>query len=305
METVVVVGAEDEPGYSVALALLQDGSFQVRAALRDLHSPQAHGLREAGAQTVTVHYNSLEGLQEAFVGAHTCFAATTTDFTDEDPLQSEIHQGYLIADACKQHRIKHIVFQGAHHVHRRYGFPARHMDAKACVNDYMNEIHLPKTELILPFVFESFLTTFKPKRAGPNLYKIEIPVGETAMDSISVKQVGPIVAVLLKNSCTWIGKSCLLSADKLTLDQYSAILTSHLQPRRFMDSRISLTTFVKNYKGAGGQDFGNMFEFWKKGAQKMNVALTLTLCPGTQTFTQWVSTNKDLLISALEKDPVQ
>ncbi|XP_015210564.1 nmrA-like family domain-containing protein 1 [Lepisosteus oculatus] len=304
METVVVLGADKDLGQSVVHALLQDGSFAVRAAVQDTGSPLAQQLQQAGSQIVAVNFKSASGLQEALRGAQKCFASTTTDFTDMDALKNEIHQGYLIADACKQHGLKHVVFQGGHHVHRRYGFPARHMDAKACVNDYMNEISLPKTELILPFLYESFLTTFKPKPAGPNFYKLDIPAGETPLDAISVKHVGLIASVLLKNSHKWIGKSCPLSAERLTVDQYATTLNEHLQPRQFKDSRISVRMFVENYNGAGGEDLGNMFEFWKKGAQKTNVALTHTLCPETQRFSQWVSENKDLIINRLEQHPL-
>ncbi|XP_041133369.1 nmrA-like family domain-containing protein 1 [Polyodon spathula] len=302
MDTVTVFGADAEEGHSVAVALLQDGTFKVRAVVQELGSPLAQRLQVSGAETVSVEFNNSTSIQEALKGAVKCFAVTSTDFTAADPLQCEIQQGYKMADACKQHNINHLVFRGSHHVHRRYGLPARHMDAKACINDYMNEIGLPKTELIAPFYYEHLLTSFKPAQTGIDCYKIAIPMGETAMDSISIKQVGPIVTAILKHSHNWIRKSCLLSADKMRIDEYAAILTKHLHPKQFKDSRISVKTFVADYKGPGGQDFGNMFEFWKKGAQKMNGAITSSLCPEIQSFSEWVSENREFIISTLEKE---
>ncbi|XP_036375873.1 nmrA-like family domain-containing protein 1, partial [Megalops cyprinoides] len=181
--------------------------------------------------------DSATGLQGALSGAHKCFFTTRTDFTDPDPLQREISQGYLIADACKQNGINHVVFEGSHHVHRRFGFPVRSMDAKACINDYMGEIGIPKTQLLIPFLYESFLTTFRPKPAGLNLYKIDIPMGETAMDSMSLRDLGPIVTAVLKNAHKWMGKSCALSANRLTIQEYADTLTQCLPPRVFQDSR--------------------------------------------------------------------
>ncbi|KAG5850598.1 hypothetical protein ANANG_G00084150 [Anguilla anguilla] len=301
MERVVVLGAEEEPGCGVALALLQDGGFHVCVAVSDPGSPQAQKLGCAGAQVLPFHLNSTTGLQGALSGAQKCFFATKTDFTKVDPLQSEISQGYLIADACKQHGISHVVFEGGQHVQRRFGFPMRSMDAKACIGDYMAEIGLRKTQVLIPFLYESFLTTFSPKPAGPNLYKIDIPMGETPMDSISLSDVGPVVTAILKNSHRWAGKSCLLSADRLPVQEYAETLTKHLAPRVFQDSRISQKMFVESYKGEAGQDIGNMFEFWRKDPQRRNAAEMFELLSGTKKFSQWVSANRDSIINALEK----
>ncbi|KAJ8376156.1 hypothetical protein SKAU_G00067360 [Synaphobranchus kaupii] len=301
MEQVVVLGAEEEPGYGAALALLRDGGFHVCAAATDPGSPQAQNLGCAGAQVLPFHLNSTTGLQGALSGAHKCFFATRTDFTKPDPLQSEISQGYLIADACKQHGIGHVVFEGGQHVQRHFGFPMRSMDAKACISDYMDEIGLRKTQILIPFLYESFLTTFSPKPAGPNLYKIDIPMGDTPMDSISLSDVGPVVTAILKNSHKWAGKSCHLSANRLPVSEYAETLTNYLAPRVFQDSRISLKKFVESYKGEAGQDIGNMFEFWRKDSRRRNAAEMFELFSDAKKFSHWVSTSQDSIITALEK----
>ncbi|KAI1891488.1 hypothetical protein AGOR_G00144330 [Albula goreensis] len=301
MERVVVLGVEEDPGYGVALALLQDGGFHVCVAALDPGSPRAQELGCAGAQVLPYHLNSTTGLQEALSGACKCFFATKIDFTDLDPLKSEISKGYLIADACREHGITHVVFQGAQHVQRRFGFPVSFMDAKACIHDYMTEIGLRKTQLLIPFPFEDFLTTFLPKPAGPNLYEIHIPMGETPMDGISLRNVGPMVVSIMKNSHKWMGKSCLLSADRLTIQEYAETLSKHLAPRIIRDSRISLKMFVESYRGKGGQDIGNMFEFWRKDTQKRNIAEMYSLSSDIQTFSHWASANSETFITALKK----
>ncbi|XP_007893877.1 nmrA-like family domain-containing protein 1 [Callorhinchus milii] len=299
-EMVTVFGADGSEGNEVASALLQDGNFKLRAAVSELASPAAQHLQASGAQTVVVDYNQTSTIDSALRDAHKCFVVTDMDFNSTDPLWTEIQQGYRIADLCKKHKIKQVVFSGAHHVHRKYSLPARHMDAKACINDYMNEIALPKTEIIVPFYFENFLTTFKPTPSGKDTYKIAIPMGETAMDGISVKQIGPIVTALFKAPERWTGKSCFLSADRLEIKEYGQILSEYLDPKRIKDSRISVRNFVETFDGAGAQDLGNMFEFWKRGGQKMNRTLSLELHPELQSFRQWVSANTDLLREALD-----
>ncbi|XP_028666417.1 nmrA-like family domain-containing protein 1 [Erpetoichthys calabaricus] len=299
MEIVTVFGADGPEGHSVALMLLQMGTFKVRPLVTDPNSDLAQKLQAMGTEIVTVDLDSPSSIQEALKGASRCYARTITDFSARDPLQKEIQYGYRIANACKENNIKHVVFHGSHHVHRRFGLPARHMDAKACINDYMNELGLPKTEIITPYYYENLLTAIQP--TGSNCYKIAIPMGETAMDSMSVKQVGSIVASLFQNSQTWIGKSCPVSTERLTIEEYACILTQFLYPKQFKDARISVKTFVDSSTIPGSQDLGNMFQFWKKGSQKMNIAMTATLCPEIKTFNQWVAENKESIISSLEK----
>nr|XP_033771329.1 nmrA-like family domain-containing protein 1 [Geotrypetes seraphini]XP_033771331.1 nmrA-like family domain-containing protein 1 [Geotrypetes seraphini]XP_033771332.1 nmrA-like family domain-containing protein 1 [Geotrypetes seraphini]XP_033771333.1 nmrA-like family domain-containing protein 1 [Geotrypetes seraphini] len=297
-ETVVVTEADSREGRSVATALLQDGGFKVTAALRDLSGQDAVQLQKAGADTIP--QRSLSSLETALSVAQKCVVITTTDFQDPDPLKSEIWHGYRLADACKKQKVGHVIFLGQHHVHRKYGFPARHMDAKASINDYMTEIALPKTEIIAPFYFENFLGTFKPIAAGHDVYKLALPMGDTALDGISLAQIGPVVASVLRNPRRWIGKSCILSADRMHIHEYAATLSQLLHPKQFQDARVSVRSFVESYRGPGAQDLGNMFEFWKKGSQRMNRAVTSELCPGLQTFHMWASENKDQLRRALE-----
>ncbi|XP_029474704.1 nmrA-like family domain-containing protein 1 [Rhinatrema bivittatum] len=300
LTTVVVTGADSEEGRSVATALLHDGGFKVTAALRDLAGPAVIQLQTAGADTILQDPRNLSCVETALSVAQKCVVITTTDFHDPDPLKSEIRQGYQLADACRKQNVKQVIFLGQHHVHRKYGFPARHMDAKASINDYMAEIALPKTEIIPPFYFENFLSTFKPIASGHDFYKLALPMGDTAMDGISLAQIGPIVATVLRNPQRWTGKSCCLSADRLHVRDYAATLSQLLHPKQFQDARISLRSFLELYRGPGAQDLGNMFEFWKKGSQRMSGAMTSELCPGLQTFHMWVSENKERLRRALE-----
>ncbi|XP_030063267.1 nmrA-like family domain-containing protein 1 [Microcaecilia unicolor] len=299
-ETVVVTEADSREGRSVATALLQDGGFKLTAALKDLSGPDAVQLQTAGADTILQDPRNLSSLEAALSVAQKCVVITTTDFQDPDPLKREIWQGYWLADSCKKQNVGHVIFLGQHHVHRKYGFPARHMDAKASINDYMTEIKLPKTEIISPFYFENFLYTFKPIAAGHDVYKLALPMGDTALDGISLAQIGSIVASVLKNPHCWIGKSCSLSADRLLLHEYAATLSQLLHPKQFQDARVSVRSFVGSYRGPGARDLGNMFEFWKKGSQRMNRAMTAELCPELQTFHMWVSENKEQLRRALE-----
>lgn len=297
--TVAVVSADSREGQSVASALVQDGGFKVRAAFRDLSSPEAIKLSASGVDTVKFDPEDAPSVDGALRGMSCSVIITTTDFQESDPLKSEIRRGYSLADGCKRQGVQHVVFLAQHHVHRKYGLPARHMDAKASINDYMNEISLPKTEVILPYYFEDLVAALKPSAGGHNTYKLALPMGDTAMDGISLVQVGPAIAAILKNPRRWIGKSCSLSADRLRIKEYAVSLSRLLHPAQFQDDRISVRAFVESHGGSAAQDLGNMFEFWKKGSQQMSRTLTSELCPEVQTFHTWVFQNKDHIRHAL------
>ncbi|XP_069792412.1 nmrA-like family domain-containing protein 1 [Narcine bancroftii] len=303
-ETVSVFGADRQQGNAVATALLEDGGFTVRAVVQKLTFPSAQLLQAGGAHIMLADIDDPASTDCALSGADKCVAITHTNLNTRDPLQDEILQGYRIAEACKKFNIKHVVLEesrdgvvAAHHVHRKYSLQARHLNAKACINDYMNELDLPKTEMIVPFYFENFLTKFKPRPAGNNTFLSAIPMGEVAMDGMSIKQIGRIMTALLKNPERWIKKSCFLSAGRLTIQEYPQILTHHLHPKQFKDSQISVQEFVKSFGGPGAEDLGNMFEFCKRGGQKMNISMSFKLYPELQTFQQWVSANTTSLDS--------
>ncbi|XP_069088140.1 nmrA-like family domain-containing protein 1 [Pleurodeles waltl] len=297
--TVAVIGAGNREGQSIASALVQDGGFKVRAAFQDLASPEALTLSASGVETVQYDPEDACSVDAALRGMNCSVIITTTNFQESDPLKSEIRRGYSLAEGCKRQGVRHVVFLAQHHVHRKYGLPARHMDAKASINDYMNEISLPKTEVILPYYFEDLVAAPKPSPSGHCTYKLALPMGDTAMDGISLVQVGPVIASILKNPHRWIGKSCSLSADRLTIKEYAVRLSRVLHPTQFQDDRISVRAFVESHGGPDAPDLGNMFEFWKKGSQQMSRTLTSELCPEVQTFHTWVSHNKDHIRHAL------
>ncbi|XP_069497495.1 nmrA-like family domain-containing protein 1 [Ambystoma mexicanum] len=290
---VVVIGADSREGQSVVAALVQDPRLKVRAAFDDMSNPQATTLSTSGVDIVQFDPQDGSSVDAALKGMCSSIIITTTNFQDADPLKGEIRRGYSLADGCKRQGVRHVVFLGQHHVHRQYGLPSRHMDAKASINDYMNEIALPKTEVILPYFFEDILLAVKPSTVGHNAYKLALPMGDTGLDGISLTQVGPVVASIIHNPRRWIGKSCSISADRLTIHEYAVTLSRLLHPAQFKDDRISVRAFVETHRGPESQDLGNMFEFWKKGSQQMSKTITAELCNDVKCFHTWVSENKD------------
>ncbi|CAJ0937832.1 unnamed protein product, partial [Ranitomeya imitator] len=73
---VVVFGATGAQGGSVAAALLDDGTFEVRAVTRDTSKPAAVKLKEAGAEVVSADLDDEKSLEAALSGAYGAFVVT-------------------------------------------------------------------------------------------------------------------------------------------------------------------------------------------------------------------------------------
>ena len=68
----------------------------------------------------------------------------------------EIEQGKAVADVCKKAGVKHVVFSSVDGAKEKIGILCPHMDSKAVVDKYLDEIGVPKTSVRYPFYFENF-----------------------------------------------------------------------------------------------------------------------------------------------------
>jgi uncharacterized protein YbjT (DUF2867 family) len=73
---VLVWGATGRQGHSVAIALLRDGGFRVRAATRKPDSDRAAALKVLGADVVRADQASEAEVADASKGAYAVFALT-------------------------------------------------------------------------------------------------------------------------------------------------------------------------------------------------------------------------------------
>ncbi|XP_038046313.1 nmrA-like family domain-containing protein 1 isoform X2 [Patiria miniata] len=236
---IAVFGATGTLGNSVARALLQDSyNFQVRAVTRDPNKPEAIALADKGAVVIKADMNDRESLVPALKGAHGCFVATNLPLSDPMCQQLEYQQGECVADVCMAMKVSHVVLNAQNHVSKVIGVKARHYDAKACINDYMNERELPLTSIILPFAYENFLGDFKPKLLQQHDYSISIPMGDLSLNMLSIKQVGEAVRYIFSNRTSTVGKTFSLVGDKLTVREIASVLTNHLRPNVVRDAKI-------------------------------------------------------------------
>ncbi|XP_071820443.1 nmrA-like family domain-containing protein 1 [Apostichopus japonicus] len=299
--TVVVFGATGLQGGSVVKSLLAaPEKYKVKAVTRNANSPAATKLSSQGAEVIQADLNNRESLAEIMSGAHACFLMTKTDFTAADAEEMEFSQGHAVVDVCLFAKVKHLIFSGQPHVRRVLGAGARHMDAKARIEDYINEKEVPRTTVILPFAYEHFFGVHKPKKREMQTYDIAIPVGGTSIDMFSISELGDAVKYILEHPNETINKTYCLSADKKTIPEIVGILNNHLKPYKFQHSEIDVSQFQR-LPFPGATDIAHMFEFLNLATHRYNMVSTKKLIPNVLTFDTWVQQNKEEIIAHLDK----
>ncbi|NXQ89723.1 NMRL1 protein, partial [Nyctibius grandis] len=287
---IVVFGATGAQGGSVARALLEDGTFKVRAVTRSPTKKEAEELRQRGAEVVKADLDDEALLELALAGAYGAFIVT--NFWEHFSKEKEIAQGKLLADLSKRLGLRHVVYSGLENVKKLTGgqLEVLHFDGKGEVEEYFQESGAPLTSVRLAFYFENFLSASKPQKVPQrDAYVLELPMGDTPMDGMAVEDIGPVVLSLLKSPEKYIGQVIGLSTGKLTEAEYAAVL-SQQTGKTVKASKISPEEYEK--RGTpGAKEMAAMFRFYALKPDR-NVALTMKLNPKARTFPQWVADNK-------------
>ncbi|KAK3774383.1 hypothetical protein RRG08_049039 [Elysia crispata] len=300
-KVVVVFGATGLQGGSVARALVQSGEFSVRGVTRDLQSHKAQRLRDDGVDLMNYDLNDRSGLQLILHGAYACFVNTATNFEDANCLDTEIAQGCLIADYCKSEGVHHVVFSSQLHSQKVCSIMARHLVAKAEIELYMRDLGLPLTSLIMPIYYENILDLLRPCTMDGRNFDLEIPMGITPLDMMSVEDVGPVVVNILRNRSIFLGKTESICGDKITVREMAEVLSRYLRPKFFRDKQLTVHEFYQQRSCdlKGCIDWANMFQFFQRVDQRYNLSITKQMNPNLRSFEDWVKTNAQAINAAL------
>ncbi|XP_064616739.1 nmrA-like family domain-containing protein 1 isoform X2 [Liolophura sinensis] len=243
---ITVFGADGRQGQSVVHRLVNDGKFSVRAVLSNNNR---NALAIGRVEITRCDLGDKDAVQQAVCGSYGCFVLTRTEVSRPDATEKEIREGKNIADACALHKVSHVVVSTQLNTERALGIVARNMVAKAMVEEYMREICLPVTGLIIPCYYEHFLDVFKPYKTGPSDYEIAVPMGTHVWDIISVDDVGEVVRHVFNNKTQYLNKTLSLAGDKLTIKEIADILTRQLAPRKFKDKQSGPKIQRQLYQG--------------------------------------------------------
>ncbi|XP_068102561.1 nmrA-like family domain-containing protein 1 [Hyperolius riggenbachi] len=288
---ITVLGATGAQGGSVASALLEDGTFAVRAVTRDPTKPAAEKLKEAGAEVVAADLDDEKSLEAALRGAYGTFVVTNYwEYLDKD---IEVAQGKRIADIAKRLDLKLVVYSGVENVKKLTDgkLEVQHFDGKGEVEAYFWGLGVPMTSVRLSTYYENFLLTHvRPQKdKDGDGYTLAIPMGDVPLDGFSVQDVGGVVLSIFLSPSKYLSQAIGLSTEKLTIDQYVAIMSKVLG-KTVKNAKMTPEAYEKlGFPGA--QELANMFRFYMQKPDR-NIQLTLQLNPKAKKFQEWLEAHK-------------
>lgn len=284
-------------GASIALALLKGTQFRVRV-ITEYFSMLDTQLQQKSHQLERreIDWNNLGSIENAIRDAYGCFLKTKTDFSKPNSMEDEMHRGKLVADACKRTGISHLVFSTQLNTKLATGIVVRHMVAKAMTEEYIRNLALPLTSIIVPVCYEDFIECYKPLRSPlTGFYEILIPMGLTPLDMVSREDVGHIVAQIFQNRPQFLHQTVSLSGDKLTMKQVADYLSRSLQPIKVVHRQITTDEFSRTCGLDGASDLASMFNFLLRVDQRHWTNSTRNIYPPVKSFQDWVTNNRNML----------
>jgi hypothetical protein len=170
-----------------------------------------------------------------------------------------------------------------------------HFDYKAQIEDYgLKQSKINVTSTRLPCYFENFGNVFLYK-LKEHQYLVNVPMEKKPMFGMSPDDIGECVASVFENPQEYKSKIVGLAADNLQISEYAAIMSKHLAPNVFIDSRMTIEKFT-GLRFPHADELAIMFEFFGCGKMERDIALTKKLNKNLLRIEDWVVKIKRILL---------
>ncbi|MEO6732246.1 MAG: NmrA/HSCARG family protein [Ferruginibacter sp.] len=188
-KSIAVVGATGSQGKSVVNALVNEGSFNVRAITR--HPEKYSG--EAN-EAVYADLNDLQSLKDAFKNAYGVFVVT--NFWEG---ADEIAQGKNAIEAAKETGVQHFIWSTLPDVEiiSKAAFEVPHFTDKAKVDDLVKNAGFKYSTFVQPpFYYQNLLGMLapQPKQDGTTGWTLPIDPTKKAIHMSDINDLGKVVA---------------------------------------------------------------------------------------------------------------
>ena len=215
--TVLFCGATGRLGALTALLLSR--GHRVLAATRDLASPAAQRLREAGAHLVRADFDDPASLRSAAAHADAIFAAGTAHAAGP---AADTRHGRNIIDAARAARASHLVYVTVAGASQRTGVPI--IDSKHAVEQHLHASGVPHT-VIAPVYFMD--NVWNPQnQAALAAGRWPSPVTRSRpLQQIPLADVLAFTVHVLESREVMLGQRIEIASDQLTADQAAAVIT--------------------------------------------------------------------------------
>jgi uncharacterized protein YbjT (DUF2867 family) len=255
-ETILVCGASGQQGGSVMRSLLRQGQ-KVRALTRD--PSKREGLKSLGADVVFGDLTDRSSLEKAFEGIKKVYLVTTM----EKGLETEVAQGYAVADVAKAAGVDHLVFSSVAGADKHTGIP--HFETKWKVERYIKSLGIPATIIRPVFFMENFASPWMLPAIQKG--KLALPMKPNRkLHMVSVKDIGEFVAAAFLNPQKFIGQTIELAGDELTMIEALSILSKtrghKIQYELIPDEQVESSV---------GHDMALMYRWFNETGYQVNI----------------------------------
>lgn len=305
-KAIAVLGATGAQGGGLVRAILEDpqGGFVVRALTRNVDSPAARRLVDAGAEVVQVDVDREETLFRAFEGAHGAYCVTF--FWDHFSPEKERAQAAAMARAAQQAALGHVIWSTLEDT-RKYiplsdgrmptlmgQYKVPHFDAKGESDHFFSDLGLPVTFLLTSFYWDNFIHFGSgPKRGADGVLRLTLPMGDKKLPGIAAEDIGRCAYGIFKRGAEMHGRTVGVAGEHLSGAEMAAAMSEALgEPVEY--NAVEPAAY-RSFGFPGAEDLGNMFQF----KQEFNSVFRATrdpaaakaLNPCLQDFRAWLARN--------------
>ena len=296
-KTILVIGATGAQGGAVASALLDRGTFNVRALTRKPASAAAQALAARGAEVVEGTLDDRATLRAAVKGCYGVFGVTNY----WEHFERETEHGRNLINAVAGAEVEHFVFSSLPSVKTitNGALNVPHFEQKYELEQYARSLGIPSTFIHVAFYFDNFIGFFPPRKNEDGTYGFGFPQGDTPLAGVATEDIGPVVAAIFDRPAEFLGRTVGVVGDDLPPAEYAAAL-SRVTGKEVRYTPIPREVFA-SFGFPGAEDLADMFEFNRLHIleRKNDLAESRSLNPAMQSFEQWATKHAQTLTNLL------
>jgi uncharacterized protein YbjT (DUF2867 family) len=255
-KTIVVIGATGAQGKGVVNALVNEGSFNVRAVTRN---PAKYSGK--AQEAVYADLNDLQSLQVAFKDAYGVFVVTNFwESTDE------ISQAKNAIEAAKATGVQHFIWSTLPDVETisKAAFEVPHFTNKARVDDLVKSAGFTYSTFVQPpFYFQNLVAQLgpQPKQDGTTGWTFPIDPTKKAIHMSDINDLGKVVAgAFLQPEKVGNGNYLALATE---LNSFNDIIKAYKENgKEYSFSQVPAEVFSTFFEGA--KEIAEMFGYFEK-----------------------------------------
>jgi uncharacterized protein YbjT (DUF2867 family) len=288
-KTIVVIGATGSQGKGIVNALVDEGSFYVRAITRnpEKYTGKAH-------EAVYADLQDLQSLKDAFKNAYGVFVVT--NFWEG---ADEIAQGKNAIEAAKATGVQHFIWSTLPDVEiiSEAAFEVPHFTGKAKVDDLVKSAGFKYSTFVQPpFYYQNLVGMLgpQPKPDGTTGWTLPIDPTKKAIHMSDINDLGKVVAgAFLQPEKIGNGDYLALATE---LNSFNDIIKAYkANGKEYSFSQVPAELFSTFFDGA--KELAEMFGYFEKhtymgpgSEQRIELAKDITTSKFVS-LQEWLSKN--------------